>query len=92
MELKQSKDVCIDKLCSTSGKDLEITANFTSATQLNAVLEGFVAAALNSSFGMRESEMLMRLTCSWHGRCRDDLTGIGKVPEIQGWQQGEGSQ
>ena len=88
MELKQSKDVCIDKLTSTQGKDLEITANLTSSTQVNAVLEGFVAQQLNSSFGAKESEMLLRLTCSWRGRCRDDLTGIGKVPEVQGWQQG----
>lgn len=89
MELKQSKDVCIDKLTSTTGRDLEITANITSSVQINAVLEGYVAKALNSSYGANECELLLRLTCSWQGRCRDDLTGIGKVPEVQGWQQGD---
>lgn len=89
MELLQSKDVCIDRLTSTEGKLLEITANITSASQIAAVLEGFVAQCLNSSFGSEESEKLLRLTDSWKGRCRDDLTGIGKVPEVQGWQQGD---
>lgn len=90
MEIKQSKDVCIDKLTSTQGKDLEITANLTSQTQINAVLQGYVSHALNSRYGIAQYQMLLRLSCSWRGRCRDDLTGIGKVPEVQGWQMGGG--
>lgn len=86
MEIKQSKDVCIDKLTSTSGVDLEITANLTSQNQIEAVLQGYVSAALGSRYGVRQYQMLLRLTDSWRGRCRDDLTGIGKVPEVQGWQ------
>lgn len=89
MELKQSKDVCIDKLTSTQGLDLEIMANIVNPGQLQAVLMGFTSKALNSKFGYDESQMLLRLTCAWRGRARDDLTGIGKVPEIQGWQRGE---
>lgn len=89
MELKQSKDVCIDKLTSTSGPDLEIMANLVSPAQLQAVLMGFTAMELNSKYGYRESQLLLRTSCSWQGRARDDLTGIGKVPEVQGWQRGE---
>lgn len=89
MELKQSKDVCIDKLTSTEGKDLEIMANLTSPAQLNAILMGFTAQALNSKYGYLESQLLLRTSCSWKGRARDDLTGIGKVPEVQAWQRGE---
>lgn len=86
MELKQSKDVCIDKLTSTEGVDLEITANLTSQDQLAAVMQGYVAKTLNSRYGVAQYQMLLRLTDSWRGRCRDDLTGIGKIPEMQGWQ------
>ena len=89
MEIKQSKDVCIDKLTSTEGKDLEITANLTSTGQMTAVMQGYVSIALNSRYGANQYQMLLRLTDSWKGRCRDDLTGIGKVPEVQGWQMGE---
>lgn len=89
MELKQSKDVCIDKLTSTEGKDLEIMANITSPAQLNAVLLGYTAQALNSRYGYGECQLLLRSTCSWKGRARDDLTGIGKVPEVQAWQRGD---
>lgn len=89
MELKQTKDVCVDKLTSTQGKDLEIMANIVSPGQLQAVLMGFTSAALNSKYGYEESQLLLRLTCGWKGRARDDLTGIGKTPEVQGWQRGE---
>lgn len=87
MELKQSKDVCIEKLTSTSGLDLEITANLRSASQVEAVMMGYISGALNSKYGVRQYQMLLRSSCSWQGRCRDDLTGIGKTPE-QGWQLG----
>ena len=90
MDIKQSKDVCIDKLTSTAGADLEITANITHPSQLNAVMEGYVCRALNVDYGIAKYQMLLRLTDSYRGRCRDDLTGIGKVPEpIPGWNIGK---
>lgn len=92
MEIKQSKDVCIDKLTSTEGYDLEITANLTSQSQITAVLQGYVSMALNSRYGIRQYQLLLRTTNSWKGRCRDDLTGIGKVPEVSGWQMGGSEQ
>lgn len=85
MEIKQSKDVCIDKLTSTEGKELEITANINSQNQIKAVLQGYIAKALHSKYGVEQYQVLLRLTDSYRGRCRDDLTGIGKVPEVQGW-------
>lgn len=89
MELKQSRDVCIDKLTSVDGVDLEITANITNASQVKAIMQGYVGIALNSKFGKDQFQMLLRLTDSWHGRCRSDLTEIGKVPEVQGWNLGD---
>ena len=89
MELKQSRDVCIDKLTSTEGLDLEITANLTGPGQVDAVMEGYIAKALHSKYGVQKYQMLLRLTDSMRGRCRDDLTGIGKTPEMQaGWSLG----
>ena len=92
MEIKQTKDVCVEKLTATDGVELEITANLTSSSQLAAVLEGHIATALNSKYGQSKYRMLLRLTNSWQGRCRDDLTGIGKTPEMQGWQYKQGSE
>lgn len=85
MEIKQSKDVCIDKLTSTSGEDLDIMANLTNSAQMSAVMLGYVGAALNSQYRVKRCELLLRLSVSWRGRGRDDLTGIGKVPDVQGW-------
>jgi len=88
MEIKQTKDVCVDKLTVVRGEELEIAANLVDRLQIAAVLEGYVCRALNARFGVEKEEMLLRLTCSWQGRCRDDLTSIGKVPDIQGWTMG----
>lgn len=88
MEIKQSKDVCIENLTSIEGAKLEITANLTSQNQIKAVLQGYVAKALGSRYGVDQYQVLLRLTDSYRGRCRDDLTGIGKVPEVQGWTVG----
>lgn len=90
MDIKQSKDVCIEKLTSTSGVDLEITANISHPSQINAVMEGYICRALNVSYGVEKYQMLLRLTDSYKGRCRDDLGGIGKVPEaLPGWNIGK---
>ena len=89
MQIKQSRDICIDKLTSTSGEDLEIMANLTSSQQAAAVVEVYVAKALGSQFGVDQYQMLLRLTVSWQGRGRDDLTGIGKSPEVTGYQRQE---
>ena len=88
MEIKQSKDVCIDKLCSTEGMDLEIMANLRTPAQIEAVMMGYVSGQLNSKYGVKQYQMLLRCTVSWQGRGRDDLTGIGKVPDVQGWRTG----
>lgn len=93
MEIQQSRDICIKKLTSTNGVDLEITANITSSSQINAVLQGYVAAQLHSSYGVNQYQMLLRLTDSWRGRCRDDLTGIGKTQDnYANWQMGGGEE
>ena len=86
MEIKQSKDVCIDKLTSTHGADLEIMANITSSSQIAAVMQGYIGEALNSTYRVNRCEKLLRLTVSNRARGRDDLAGIGKVADIQGWQ------
>lgn len=87
MEIQQSKDVCIEKLTSIEGKDLEIMANLTSSGQMAAVMEGHVAYKLNSRYGVEKMERLLRISCSWQARARDDLTGIGKTADVvPGWQ------
>lgn len=86
MEIQQTKDTIVDSLMSTEDKPLEIMANLNGAAQMYAVLEGFVAKCLNSKVGANECELLLRLSVSYRGRGRDDLTGIGKTPDIQGWR------
>lgn len=79
---KQTKDICVEKLTSTEGKDLEIMANLTSPGQINAVMEGYIGMFFNSKFMENQYQMLLRLSVSWQGRGRDDLTGIGKTPDL----------
>lgn len=90
MEIKQSKDVCIDHLTSTTGEDLEIMANLQNPSQMNVVMQGFIGQGLNSQYRVERTYRLLRATVSWKGRGRDDLTNIGKVPDVQGWQGSTG--
>lgn len=93
VEIKQSRDVCIEKLTSTKGLDLEITANLRSPGQAEMVMMGYVGMALGSKYCANKYQMMLRLSCSMYGRCRDDLTGIGKTPDVQtGWSMGGGSE
>lgn len=92
MIIEQTQDVCVRKLTVTEGKDLEILANITHPSQMDAVMEGYVDAQLGSVYGQQKCEMLLRLTCSFKGRARDDLTTIGgKTAQIPGWMPGMGS-
>lgn len=86
VEIEQTKDTVVKYLTRTEGKELEITSNLTSSSQVAAALEGLVASRLGSETGKEEYQMLLRLTISWRGRGREDLTGIGKAPEIAGWK------
>lgn len=89
MIIEQTQDVCVRKLTSTDGKDLEIMANLTHPDQIPKLIEGFIDAQLGSEFGIAETEMLLRLSCSMKGRARDDLTTIGGKQNIMpGWMPG----
>ena len=89
VEIEQTRDTVVKWLTRTRGKELEITANLQSASQIIAVQEGLVAKSLGSTVGAEETEMLLRLTISMKGRGREDLTNIGKTPEVQGWRVNE---
>lgn len=83
--------MCIDHLTSTTGADLEIMSNITSNSQIAAVMQGYIGEALNSQYRVNRCEKLLRLTISNRARGRDDLAGIGKVADVQGWQMGPSS-
>lgn len=83
-EIKQTRDVCVDKLTQTEGKALEITANLKSTGQVDAILQGYIDKALGSKYGVEKMEMLLRLSDSMGGRTRDDLVAIGTTRDIMG--------
>lgn len=86
MEIEQTRDTIVKKLTSTHGVDLEITANITHSAQIGVVLDGLVAKLIGDDVAVEEYETLLRSTDSWQGRCRTDLTGIGKTPDsLPGW-------
>lgn len=89
VEIEQTRDTVVKWLTRTRGKELEITANLQSASQIIAIQEGLVAKMLGSTVGAEATDMLLRLTISMRGRGREDLTGIGKTPEVQGWKLNE---
>lgn len=87
MEIQQTKDTIVDALTTTKGKKLEIMANIKNGAQAMAVYECWIGMALGSKFAAEQAEFILRMSVSSGGRGREDLTGIGKTPDIQGWQR-----
>lgn len=83
-EVKQTRDVCVEKLTETEGKALEITANLKSIGQVEAIMQGYIDKALGSKYGVDKMEMLLRLSDSVNGRARDDLVAIGTTRDFLG--------
>lgn len=89
MIIEQTQDTCVRKLTVTNGIDLELMANLSHPSQVNAILEGFVDMQLGSEFGIALMETLLRLSCSMNGRARDDLKEIGsKTAQLSSWMPG----
>lgn len=81
---KDFQEVCLDKLTEPSGPALEMTANITSSAQMDLVLMGNVYGnnGLRSRYFMQQRDTLLRLTCSFQGRCRSDITEVAKSVKI----------
>lgn len=82
--LKDFQEVCLDKLTVTQGRELEISANITSHKQLDLVMMGNVYGqnGLRSRYFETQKDSMLRLTCSYEGRCRSDIVEIGKSVKL----------
>ena len=76
-EIKTLKDRCVDALQYTSGDLLQISANLQSTQQFNVILEAQAHAKLGSKYVPDRAEGMLRLSCSYKGRMRDDIVRIG---------------
>lgn len=91
VEIQQSRDTCIDILRANTGKELTLMSNLKSADQILKVMEGYLCAYLRSSFGVGETEELLRCSVGFNARGRQGIEEIGKAPEynVSGWQTRE---
>ena len=80
--LKTLKETAIDKLSATEGKDLDISANLTSADQFDAILESHAHSHMGSKYVIDRCDLYKRLTISYMGRFRNDIVAIGQSPEF----------
>ena len=87
---KDFQEVCVDRITATNGQELEISANLTDPDQVDLVLESYLYGplGLNSRYVPARNEMYLRLSCSFHGRLRDDIVAIGKTPRYDGGSSG----
>lgn len=78
--LKDMQEICLEKLTVTGGKELEMLANINSPEQMDLVLMGNIYGrnGLRSRYFGDQKDSLLRLTCSYQGRCRSDIVEIGK--------------
>lgn len=82
--MKDFQEVCLDKITITDGPGLEMTANITSASQMDLMLLGNVYGryGLRSRYFGEQHNTALRLTCSYQGRCRTDIVDIGKSVKL----------
>lgn len=76
--IKGLKEESLDRLSVTRGPELDLTANFSDPSQIQAVLEMHAHSYLGSDYVRDTCELLERLTCSYGGRHRTDIVEIGK--------------
>lgn len=83
--IKDFQEVCLDKITETQGPALEMTANITSPNQFDLMLLGNVYGkyGLRSRYFQAQRDTMLRLTCSYQGRCRTDIVEIGKSVKNQ---------
>ena len=88
VEIQQSRDTCIDILRTDSGKGLTMMSNLKSADQVLKTMEGYLCRFLNASFGIGETEELLRCSIGFNARGRQGIEEIGKANEYNsmGWQ------
>lgn len=74
----------MDKLTTTEGKELEITANLTTPGQLDAIILGNVygPCGLKSRYYIAQRDALLRATISQGGNGRAGIIEIGKAQEL----------
>jgi len=89
LEIKQTQDICVDKLTVTRGEDLQIMANLTGPGQLSAIMEGHIYSFLGSRYVPHKADMLLRLTVSHQGRGRTDLVTIAQRQTTPGFMDDE---
>lgn len=82
--IKDFKEVCLDKLTTTEGRELEIMANLTTPSQLDAVIMGNVYGpyGLRSRYYIAQMNALLRATVSQGGNGRAGIIEIGKAQDI----------
>lgn len=82
--LKQFRQIAIEMLAKTKGEDLEISANLTSPSQFDIMLESYAHGVLGSEYTDGEKDLLLRLTKSYNSKFGDYVVEIGKTPDWAG--------
>lgn len=82
--IKTLKEQAIDHLSVVDGEELDLTCNLTSSNQIKVILESEAHAMLGSRFSIRTTERLLRLTCSFQARHRQDIVEIAKQSPLAG--------
>lgn len=82
--IKPFRQIAIEMLAKTKGEDLEISANLTSPSQFDLLLESYAHGILGSEYTDGEKDLLLRLTKSYNSKFGDYVVDIGKTPDYMG--------
>lgn len=83
-EFRTVKEQALDHLSVTAGDELDLSCNLTSGHQLEIVLESEAHTMLGSRYIQQVTERMLRLTCGYQARHRQDIVEIAKAKGAPG--------
>ena len=87
-QLISFREKALQHLAKIKGEELEISANLTSPSQFNLIIESHAHGELGCEYTEEEKDLYLRITKSYNSKFGDYVVDIGKTPEFTGGNSG----
>jgi len=82
--LKTFRQLALEILSKSEGKELQTNANLTSPAQFNLIMESYAHGVLGAEFVIGEEETYLRITKAYNSKFSDYVANIAQTPEFKG--------
>lgn len=86
--IKTFREIALERISKTEGKDLEISCNLTTSSQFGLIVESYAHSVLGSTYTSDEKDLYLRITKGYNANYTSDVVKIGMTPEFASRQVG----